>query len=76
MRFVDSNIPHPLSWLDAPIPLAKAFSGPWSAKGFRLVGRPEGAQFPAMSYLTLEVEIDHGRVLPKGPETLPEKASD
>jgi hypothetical protein len=28
-----------------------------------------------MSYLTLEVEIDHGHVLPKGEETLPEKAS-
>jgi hypothetical protein len=30
---------------------------------------------PAMSYLTLEVEIDHGRVSPKGAEALPEKAS-
>ncbi len=28
-----------------------------------------------MSYLTLAVEIDHGRVLPKGTEALPEKAS-
>jgi hypothetical protein len=28
-----------------------------------------------MSYLTLEVEIDHGRVSAKGPEALPEKAS-
>ena len=28
-----------------------------------------------MSYLTLEVEIDHGRVLPKGAERLPEKGS-
>lgn len=28
-----------------------------------------------MSYLTLDVEIDHGRVLPKGAEALPEKAS-
>jgi len=28
-----------------------------------------------MSYRTLEVEIDHGRVLSKGPEVLPEKAS-
>ena len=28
-----------------------------------------------MSYLTVEVEIDHGRVLTKGPEILPEKAS-
>jgi hypothetical protein len=28
-----------------------------------------------MSYLTLEVEIDHGRVSPKGAEGLPEKAS-
>jgi hypothetical protein len=28
-----------------------------------------------VSYLTLEVEIDHGRVSPKGAEALPEKAS-
>jgi hypothetical protein len=28
-----------------------------------------------MSYLTVEVEIDHGHVLPKGAEALPEKAS-
>jgi hypothetical protein len=28
-----------------------------------------------MSYLTVEVEIDHGHVLPRGPEALPEKAS-
>ena len=28
-----------------------------------------------MSYLTVEVEIDHGHILPKGTETLPEKAS-
>jgi hypothetical protein len=28
-----------------------------------------------MSYLTLDVEIDHGRILPKGAEALPEKAS-
>jgi hypothetical protein len=28
-----------------------------------------------MSYLTVEVEIDHGRVQPKGAEALPEKAS-
>jgi hypothetical protein len=28
-----------------------------------------------MSYLTVEVEIDHGHVLPKGAEVLPEKAS-
>ncbi|MEY2427755.1 MAG: hypothetical protein QOJ40_640 [Verrucomicrobiota bacterium] len=28
-----------------------------------------------MSYLTVEVEIDHGRVSPKGAEPLPEKAS-
>jgi hypothetical protein len=28
-----------------------------------------------MSYRTLEVEIDHGRVSSKGPEALPEKAS-
>jgi hypothetical protein len=28
-----------------------------------------------MSYRTLEVEIDHGHVLSKGPELLPEKAS-
>ena len=29
----------------------------------------------AVSYLTLEVEIDHGRVSPKGAEALPAKAS-
>jgi hypothetical protein len=28
-----------------------------------------------MDYLTLEVEIDHGKVLPKGPLPLPEKAT-
>ena len=28
-----------------------------------------------MSFLTVEVEIDHGHVLPKGAEHLPEKAS-
>ena len=28
-----------------------------------------------MSYLTVEVEIDHGRVSPKDAETLPEEAS-
>ncbi len=28
-----------------------------------------------MSYLTVEVEIDHGHVLAKGAESLPEKAS-
>jgi len=28
-----------------------------------------------MSYRTVEVEIDHGRILSKGAETLPEKAS-
>jgi hypothetical protein len=28
-----------------------------------------------MSYRTVEVEIDHGHVLPKGAESLPEKGS-
>ena len=28
-----------------------------------------------MSYRTVEVEIDHGQVSPKGAETLPQKAS-
>ena len=28
-----------------------------------------------MSYLTLEVEIDHGKVVPKEPGRLPEKGS-
>jgi hypothetical protein len=28
-----------------------------------------------MSYVTVEVEIEHGRILPKGAEALPEKAS-
>lgn len=31
--------------------------------------------FSAMSYLTVEVDIDHGHVSPKGAEALPEKAS-
>jgi len=29
----------------------------------------------AMSYLTLEVEIDHGKIVPKEPEKLPEKGN-
>ncbi len=28
-----------------------------------------------MSYVTVEVEVEHGRVSPKGPEPLPDKAS-
>ena len=28
-----------------------------------------------MSYLTVEVEIDHGKVVPKEPEKLPEKGN-
>lgn len=28
-----------------------------------------------MSYTTLEVEIDHGRIVPKEPQMLPEKGS-
>ena len=28
-----------------------------------------------MSYLTVEVELDHGRIVSKGAECLPEKAS-
>ena len=28
-----------------------------------------------MSYVTVEVEIDHGKVLPKGAEALPDKGS-
>ncbi len=28
-----------------------------------------------MNYLTVEVEIDHGHILPKGAEILPDKAS-
>lgn len=28
-----------------------------------------------MSFLTVEVEIDHGQIAPKGTEVLPEKAS-
>lgn len=28
-----------------------------------------------MSYITLEVEIDHGRVVPRGAEKLPERGS-
>lgn len=30
---------------------------------------------PAMSLLTLEVEIDHGRVFPRGSSVLPEKGT-
>jgi hypothetical protein len=32
-------------------------------------------QASAKSHLTLEVDIDHGRVVPRGPEGLPEKGS-
>ena len=28
-----------------------------------------------MSYVTVEVEIEHGRIVPREPEKLPEKAS-
>ena len=28
-----------------------------------------------MSYLTVEVEIDHGRIVPREPEKLPEKGN-
>ena len=28
-----------------------------------------------MSYVTVEVEIDHGRIVPREPERLPEKGS-
>ncbi len=28
-----------------------------------------------MSYLTVEVEIDHGRIVARGPERLPEKGN-
>jgi hypothetical protein len=28
-----------------------------------------------MSYLTLQVEIDHGRIVPREPERLPEKGN-
>lgn len=28
-----------------------------------------------MSYLTVEVDIDHGRIVSRGPEALPEKGS-
>ncbi len=28
-----------------------------------------------MSYVTVEVEIDHGRIVPREPETLPEKGN-
>ncbi len=29
-----------------------------------------------MSYVTVEVEIDHGRIVPREPEGLPEKVRD
>jgi uncharacterized repeat protein (TIGR03803 family) len=35
----------------------------------------DGRLFYAMSYLTVKVEIEHGHVLAKGAESLPEKAS-
>ena len=40
-----------------------------------LADRQDGAYFWRMSYRTVEVEIDHGRVSAKGAEKLPEKAS-
>jgi hypothetical protein len=40
-----------------------------------LAARETQVYFDLMSYLTLEVEIDHGRVSSKGAEALPEKAS-
>jgi len=36
---------------------------------------PNSCYCLCMSYRTLEVEIDHGHVLAKGPEALPEKVS-
>jgi hypothetical protein len=41
----------------------------------RLAGHQNEAQSSAMSYRTVEVEIDHGRVSAKGAEVLPEQAS-
>ena len=40
---------------------------------FRL--RCQNGYTACMSYLTLEVEIDHGKVVPKEPSRLPEKGS-
>jgi hypothetical protein len=40
-----------------------------------IAGTQGAALFRAMSFLTVEVEIDHGRVLSKGAESMPEKAS-
>jgi hypothetical protein len=34
-----------------------------------------GSYAGAMSYTTLEVEIDHGRIVPKEPQKLPAKGS-
>src|SRR5947209_5434837 len=41
---------------------------PWTpclSEGFLVVG------FACMSYMTMEAEIDHGRIIPKEPEKLP-----
>jgi len=35
---------------------------------------PRSGYNNAMSFLTVEVEIDHGRIVPKGAEALPERA--
>lgn len=45
------------------------------AAGFTCPNRLTRAIILNMSYRTLEVEIDHGQVFSKGPETLPDKAS-
>ena len=41
----------------------------------RLARTPANCYVLSMSYLTVEVELDHGHVSPKGAEALPEKAS-
>ena len=43
--------------------------------GTRLVWPRARRYFAAMSYTTLEVEIEHGRIVPKEPQKLPEKGS-
>lgn len=43
--------------------------------GFCIPLRTISGYTAAMSYVTLEVEIDHGRVVSKGPDPLPDKAA-
>lgn len=46
-----------------------------SSRGTRLVWLFASRYLDDMSYTTLEVEIEHGRIVPKEPQKLPEKGS-